>query len=101
MARDDEARQPTLAGFSPNGTGDLPFVSRSASSMPQGEQILTPRSTVIRHHLAKGLIRMDDATSPYGATSKTLKHLGEARTDAHEPSRLPLPGTTRLGCPLP
>ncbi|MDX3385903.1 hypothetical protein PV682_31255 [Streptomyces niveiscabiei] len=63
-----------------------PHVSEVAQPLTQVidrlPQTLDHLSTAIRHHLAKGLIRMDDATSPGNATAEALKHFGEARNDA-------------------
>jgi len=63
-----------------------PHVSEVAQPLTQMidrlPETLDHLSTAIRHHLAKGLIRMDDATSPHHAATETLKHLGKARTDA-------------------
>ncbi|WP_338684527.1 hypothetical protein QD712_29345 [Streptomyces acidiscabies] len=63
-----------------------PHVSEVAQPLTQVidhlPETLDHLSTAIRHHLAKGLIRMDDATSLDNATAEALKHLGEARNDA-------------------
>ncbi|QNP71591.1 hypothetical protein IAG44_20590 [Streptomyces roseirectus] len=63
-----------------------PHVSEVAQPLTQVidrlPETLDHLSTAIRHHLVKGLIRMDDATSPDGATGEALKHLGEARNGA-------------------
>ncbi|MET8980992.1 hypothetical protein ABZX85_35855 [Streptomyces sp. NPDC004539] len=63
-----------------------PHISEVAQPLTQMidrlPETLDHLSTTIRHHLAKGLIRMDDTTSPHDAATEALKHLGQARNDA-------------------